>query len=108
MTKPTPPYVTIDRDALLRLVAASHLAGCADWAEAEDKAEQDLRPWAARIPPGDSRVEVTTVVLAQLAESAQSVLDAHVPDDAAWPRLVHDDLEKVLTLCARGAGTSAR
>lgn len=87
--------VTIDVATLRRLIAASYLAGCATWAAAED----DVRPWTAQIPSGQHRVDITAVVLAQIAEAARAVLDADAADDGQWPQQIREDLTEVSRLC---------
>ena len=93
------PCVTVELGTLRRLIAAARLDGCATWAEAVRKAEDDVRPWAAQIPADQHTVEVSTRVLAKIAEAAESVADAHADDGAPWTRLVDADLAEVAALC---------
>lgn len=96
--------VDVGLDTLRHLLTAAHLIGCASWAEAAGKAEQDVRPWLVREPAGKGRIEVIPAVLAQLAEAAQAAMDACGTRDghSAWAALVTADLLQVEPLCRAG------
>jgi len=100
--------VDVDLGMLTRLVAAAHLPGCRTWAEAENKAEDDMQAWRAQLPAHQDRVEVSSQVLAQIADAASVVMDRHGGERDLWTRLVAADLATVTGLCRDVAGRTTR
>jgi hypothetical protein len=100
--------VDVDLGVLTRLVAAAHLPGCGTWAEAEDKAEDDMKAWRAQLPACQHRVEVSWEVLAQIADAACAVMDRYSAEQELWTRMLAADLEAVTGLCHDAARRTTR
>jgi len=96
--------VDVDLGVMTHLVAAAHLPGCGTWAEAEDKAEDDMKAWRAQLPACQRQVEVSSEVLAQIADAASAVMDRYSAEQELWARMLAADLEAVTSLCQDALG----
>jgi hypothetical protein len=99
MTSELLAAVDVELDTLRHLLAAAHLCGCADWTEASNKADEDVRFLVAQIPAGDRRVEVDARVLGDIADAAKATLAAHTGDRAPWKDQLVADLQQLALVC---------
>jgi hypothetical protein len=93
MAGTAPERIAIEFDALTRLLAAAHLHGCADWGEAEKKADQDIQ--SCRREAQSTRrhtVAVLPRVLAHLLAAAENAMRDPQADDTPWSRQLATDV----------------
>lgn len=92
--------VSIELDALKRLVGAARLSGFSNPEAAEDAAEDDVALWRGRAR-GPQRVELTVEAAEQITAAAVHGLIGVQDCDQAWKARVVSDLQYVAAACRR-------
>lgn len=109
MSAVAPTGITIELETLTRLLAAAHLHECAEWSEAQLKAEDDLRTWRGHAPSiRQQSISIVPNALTHIVDAAEDGMRLSAASEGPWVSQVATDVAYFGQICRNSIAAHSR